>query len=281
VLCKENGLHSGSDYYFFTITPEAEKLLYYITSVGEFCADYGYRVEREDYHNYMCYYVLEGNLSVTSGDVTKVAKKGACGFINCHKPHEYHAVGYTKFLWVHFDGANTNAFHEEVLERNEGFMVNNGSIERVRKTIAEIVECCRDEREISSSDASRWVYEILLSLLGKAPVRGMEEHDSSIVESVRYIKAHYADPIQLQDIADSIGMSVYHFSRLFKKEMGYTPHEYLVSERINAAKYLLKTTDLSNKTIAFNVGYQNESNFVSSFSAKVGISPGKFRKYPI
>ena len=53
MLCKENGLHSGSDYYFFTITPEAEKLLYYITSVGEFCADYGYRVEREDYHNYM------------------------------------------------------------------------------------------------------------------------------------------------------------------------------------------------------------------------------------
>jgi len=76
-------------------------------------------------------------------------------------------------------------------------------------------------------------------------------------------------------------MSQYHFSRLFKRECGYSPHEYIILVRINRAKHLLKTTDLPVKIIAQNVGYQNVTTFTNAFSNRVGLSPSAFRRYPV
>ena len=74
---------------------------------------------------------------------------------------------------------------------------------------------------------------------------------------------------------------MYKRQRLFKARTGYSPHEYIVLRRIDEAKSLLHTTSLSVKQIAFRVGYHSEVNFISSFTAKTGISPAVFRRMPI
>ena len=51
--------------------------------------------------------------------------------------------------------------------------------------------------------------------------------------------------------------------------------------RIDKAKYLLTSTPLSVKEIAYATGYNSEENFIHSFRSNVGIAPGLFRKYPI
>ena len=89
------------------------------------------------------------------------------------------------------------------------------------------------------------------------------------------------NPITLNDVAAYANMSLYHFSRLFKRDCGYSPHEYIILTRLNRAKHLLKTTDLAIKVIAQKVGYQNVSSFTNAFTARVGISPTLFRKYSI
>ena len=64
-------------------------------------------------------------------------------------------------------------------------------------------------------------------------------------------------------------------------EATYPPYEYIILRRIDKAKYLLTSTQLSVKEIAYATGYNSEENFIHSFRSNVGIAPGLFRKHPI
>ena len=79
-------------------------------------------------------------------------------------------------------------------------------------------------------------------------------------------------------IAD-IPLSKYHFIRVFKRIMGTTPYNYLTNYRINNAKILLKTTDLSVYEIAERCGFSDTSNFIVQFKKHTGQKPLEYRRY--
>lgn len=120
--CDDPGICSGSEMFVDTPSDVAKDMLYYITSCGRFFTEYGYQIERANYHNYMVFYILNGRLSVTSEGRTMVADKGKVGFLNCHVPHEYHTIGNTEFLWVHLDGGNTAKFYKHIVKMYGGFV---------------------------------------------------------------------------------------------------------------------------------------------------------------
>ena len=60
MLCQLEGVLSGSDFYFLHLRLRPENQLFYFTSIGHFFCDYGYRVERQDYGNYLLLYVKKG-----------------------------------------------------------------------------------------------------------------------------------------------------------------------------------------------------------------------------
>ena len=68
------------------------------------------------------------------------------------------------------------------------------------------------------------------------------------------------------------------FLRLFRQYMGTTPYNFLLSTRITRAKELLVLTDFSVCEIAHQVGFGDESNFSTRFTAMVGQSPQQYRK---
>ena len=94
-----------------------------------------------------------------------------------------------------------------------------------------------------------------------------------------YIKAHYQEDLTLPQLAAEVNMSQYHFSRVFKKECGYSPYKYIMLIRMNQAMYLLQSTDLSVKQVAQAVGYHSQATFSTAFSSRSGLSPTKFRAY--
>lgn len=123
---------------------------------------------------------------------------------------------------------------------------------------------------------------LLTALLDDSPApETQDDARSPVAIAAKFIREHYPEPISLADVAQCVHMSQYHFSRLFKRECGYSPHEYIILVRINRAKHLLKTTDLPVKIIAQNVGYQNVTTFTNAFSNRVGLSPSAFRRYPV
>jgi AraC family transcriptional regulator len=82
----------------------------------------------------------------------------------------------------------------------------------------------------------------------------------------------------LQQIAAEFGLSVSHFSRAFRSSTGLPPHQWLLQQRIKAAKQLLTVRDLPLSEVAISAGFANQSHFTRVFSTLVGVSPGAWRR---
>lgn len=283
MLAKESGTCSGSDLYFQTPSEMARKMLYYMTSCGYYYTDYDYRIEREDYSNYLLFYVCSGRLSVRSGDTIIVAKAGQVGFLNCHVPHEYHTIGNAEFVWLHMDGVNTAQIYAYIFKQHGGFVFDLPCSTSIKNQIFEMVYACRNNQLPNEIRISEKLYSLLTSYLDGSPDENHRDmrDDERIETAIQFIERNFASDISLEDAARHVNMSKYHFSRLFKKICGYSPYEFLILTRLNRAKYLLKTTDLPIKVIAQNVGYQSITTFTNAFINRVGISPSRFRQYPI
>ena len=282
MLVHETGTCSGSDLYFSTPSEYARRMLFYMSTCGYYYTNYDYRIEREDYHNYMLFYICDGRLSLRSGSQTMVASAGQVGFLNCHEPHEYHTIGNTEFVWLHLDGSNTADFYQQAVQMHGGFVFDTPYAEQIKNGIYEIVFAFRNEQTLSEVRLSQKLYTLLTAMVDTASQEaGQTEENDTVSKAMHFIQEQYMNPISLLDVATHVNMSQFHFSRLFKKDCGYSPHEYLILTRLNRAKHLLKTTGLPVKVIAQKVGYQNVSSFTNAFADRVGISPTLFRKYSI
>lgn len=282
MLVHETGTCSGSDLYFSTPSEYARRMLFYMSTCGYYYTNYDYRIEREDYHNYMLFYICDGRLSVTSGGQTMVASAGQAGFLNCHEPHEYHTIGNTEFVWLHLDGSNTADFYQQAVWAHGGFVFDTPYAQEIKNGIYEIIFAFRNEQPFSEVRLSHKIYGLLAAAVDtNKPENERSAKNDPVAAAMYFIRQQYMNPITLNDVAAYANMSLYHFSRLFKRNCGYSPHEYIILTRLNRAKHLLKTTDLAIKVIAQKVGYQNVSSFTNAFTARVGISPTLFRKYSI
>jgi transcriptional regulator GlxA family with amidase domain len=93
-----------------------------------------------------------------------------------------------------------------------------------------------------------------------------------------YIDAHLNKNISVQMLADIAGLSMYHFTRVFKQSEGVTPHLYLIQRRIKRAMELLSDTNLPLSEIAFLVGFSDQSHCARRFREHVGLSPRDYRR---
>lgn len=96
-----------------------------------------------------------------------------------------------------------------------------------------------------------------------------------IVQAKLFMDGHYADPIDLDNISDEGLFSKFHFIRLFKKTYGKTPHQYLISVRIEQAKSLLKTGKTVSE-VCYAVGFESLSSFSGLFKRMTGQTPSAF-----
>ena len=94
-------------------------------------------------------------------------------------------------------------------------------------------------------------------------------------------ESKYRKPISIHDIAASVDLSPFYFSRKFKQETGDTPAYFLIRLRVNKAAEWLHTTDHSVADIAFNLGYENPSSFSQLFTRRTGMTPLQFRRVVI
>ena len=94
----------------------------------------------------------------------------------------------------------------------------------------------------------------------------------------RYFNEHYNEPINIEEYAQSRGMSVSWFLRNFKQVTMKSPMQYILAIRINNAVSLLETTDYNVTEIATVIGYDNPLYFSRIFKKLRGMSPSDYRK---
>lgn len=92
-----------------------------------------------------------------------------------------------------------------------------------------------------------------------------------------YIQSHLDQDISLDELAALVGMNRYRLIRSFRKELGLTPHAYLVNRRVQSAKEKLKSGDsLSGTAVAS--GFYDQAHFAKTFKKMVGVTPGQYAK---
>jgi transcriptional regulator GlxA family with amidase domain len=93
--------------------------------------------------------------------------------------------------------------------------------------------------------------------------------------------ARYFEPLTVADLAAAAGLSPAHFSRRFKAAFGESPHQYLLTRRLERAAALLRVTDWTVAAVCFAVGAQSVGSFTASFHRVFGLPPLAYRAaYP-
>ena len=91
------------------------------------------------------------------------------------------------------------------------------------------------------------------------------------------IDARYREPLDVPSLARAAHLSPAHFSREFRRVFGETPHQYLLTRRLERAAALLRMTDHSVAEVCFDVGLRSVGSFTTSFGRAYGCTPTAYR----
>jgi AraC family transcriptional regulator len=112
----------------------------------------------------------------------------------------------------------------------------------------------------------------------RRPVRSTSRDERRISDALRHIETAADERLSLATLAETVGMSRYHFLRTFRRVVGMTPHQYVLRTRMQRAAARIRQSDETISAIAFDSGFEDLSTFNRRFLQVVGETPGAFRR---
>ena len=172
----------------------------------------------------------------------------------------------------------------ELLEFNAGMFVKNNSLQQLLDSTSYLGHMEEDEDDsilLAIMDCLFWENDkarkaALAIPAVKESVR--QELFCRIRTAQDYMWSNYKNELSIDELCLEIGMSKFHFLRVFKSCIGCSPYQYLKSVRHQRALHLLRTSKMMIQEIAFQLGYEVVNSFIKSFHQIEGVSPQKFRE---
>jgi RpiB/LacA/LacB family sugar-phosphate isomerase len=96
---------------------------------------------------------------------------------------------------------------------------------------------------------------------------------------VEHIRNNLDQPLAVSALSRMVEMSQSHFSKLFKLSTGLAPHQFVLQQRINRAKELLRQGNEKIVDVALGVGFENQAHFTTVFGNLVGMTPRQFQRF--
>lgn len=273
----EKFVSPSSDYYNYTPSIDAKRAFFYPICTGHFIYEAGYEQHRTSFDSFLLMYIQSGALNVSFGEQTQTVSENHFVLIDCYQPHGYTTSTGWECMWVHFDGPVARLYYDMIVNHLGNIFSLNDPLPILNK-IAMIYRTFSTSETIREALLCKQLADILTSFLLYTPEQPAANNNTiSMEEIVSYINEHFSEDLSIETMAEKAMLSPYHFIRIFKKETGFTPHEYLINTRISNAKYMLKNTKMSIKDICFHTGFSCESVFCTSFKRNVGMPPAAYR----
>ena len=167
------------------------------------------------------------------------------------------------------------------IEKNIAFKLDRGEFETATNLISQMLVEFKAEKEYSSSYIKNLLECLFILLLRKCnfdPEPDTDENTMNIRKSLLYIHSHFRDNPTLETVAKISGFNKNYFSSLFHKTTGHTYKNYLNLLKLEHAKKLILSGGISITEICYASGFSSLPNFLRSFKAHFGISPGEMRR---
>ena len=269
-----------SDIFFHTPSLQAQKMFFYPLCLGCYSYEPDYHLTRNSFDSFLLMYITSGECTVVTSGKQYTATEGQLVFIDCYQSHEYYSSTGWKCLWIHFDGVLSREYYSTITA-SSGPVISLPRPYAIEGDMKKILNIFTENQIVKEALISGYITGILTELLVSISEVNAVSGNSNIIDSVTsYINEHPSEDLSLTRLASLANLSPYYFARIFKKETGKTPHEYVMSSRINSAKFYLKTSRVSIEDIGLSLGFPTSSSFCSSFRKHLGISPLKYRTTP-
>lgn len=207
--------------------------------------------------------------------------EGQCFFIHCEQYHKYYTDRDSdwEFLWIHFNGSSSLGYYHEFV-RNGFRIIPCQDTFFMERTIWRVIALHQRKDLTTEAISSNLINSLLTELLIETATNSADTFliPDYVRDIIKDIDKNYRQELSLSRFEALCHRSRYHISKEFKKYIGITVNEYIITTRISHAKDLLKYSDLSVNDITFEIGFNNVTHFINLFKARENLTPLAYRK---
>lgn len=205
--------------------------------------------------------VLEGSVLLRAGQSSKIYGKDQIFAILPYVPHSITAKENYSLLSL--------CIRKDIVSRDDCRW------EKIKSEIVKILTEAEDFRKISRSQMIHFLS--YLYSVNESGFWGGENTDTSLVSGLKQrIEKCPESKFSVEEMARAAFTSKYHFIRSFKKEVGLTPHQFQIQNRIRKAQRLMNRTETITE-VALNTGFCDQSHFIKQFEKMVGLTPTAYK----
>ncbi|WP_236343152.1 AraC family transcriptional regulator [Paenibacillus plantiphilus] len=196
--------------------------------------------------------------------------------------HEYfsndaHPMSY---MWLAFEGPHSGLLLERIGIKHCTPYQFNAANPNALDFLQTLISLAKNDFE-RDQDLTRLItfHQVFKALSAKVSDTDRNQvcSDEWLERAKEHMELHYSEDINIETVAQYVGIERSYFSRKFKQSYKITPMKYLQEIRVSAAKTLLRTTELNLSAIAQSIGYVDMFSFSKAFKKGAGISPNEYR----
>ncbi|WP_025144670.1 helix-turn-helix domain-containing protein [Pedobacter jeongneungensis] len=166
-----------------------------------------------------------------------------------------------------------------LLNYDEYHFYNN---EEIAYLINKVIRICSERTKEKDVLADLTLKELLVRIMQTQNLKTISDESYNLNQNplafvLNYIKSNLNEKISINSLSDKACMSKATFYRLFKRELGISPNDFILAEKINKAKILLTQPGAKVASISYELGFNDANYFIRAFKKIVGITPGAYQ----
>jgi len=155
--------------------------------------------------------------------------------------------------------------------------------EEIAYLINKVIRICSERSKEKDVLADLTLKELLVRIMQTQNLKTISDdaynlNQNPLAYVLNYIKTNLNEKISINSLSDKACMSKATFYRLFKRELGISPNDFILTEKINKAKMLLSQPGSKVASISYELGFSDANYFIRTFKKLVGITPGVFQQ---
>lgn len=228
---------------------------------------------------YILHHILEGSGEYTVGGTTHKVRKGDIFAI---RPTDlvYYKTDESDpwlFSWILFYGTRAEALYEQIGVTETRLVFHDNASLFSDSILRCLTQAATEKKPLSAFRLTACLMDCLASVSGGDRPAPYQQSEQYVKTACAFIEYHYGSGISVSDVAEHLGLERSYFYRVFHKETGQSPEQYLAALRMNKAKRLIRT-GLPFKQVATAVGLKDVYYFTKLFKKQFDVTPSTYRR---